>query len=118
MNKLLIALLAILLIGGAIFIFVKKPNVTPSTTSNTVTTDSNTVSIQNFAFSPATLTVKAGTTVTWVNNDSTVHTIKSDSFNSDNLNRGDKFTFTFNTPGSFGYVCGIHPDMKGTIVVQ
>jgi len=78
----------------------------------------NMVTIQNFAFSPATLTIKAGTTVTWTNNDSATHTIKSNAFNSGNLTTGDKFQFTFSNPGTYAYSCGIHPSMQGTIIVQ
>jgi plastocyanin len=91
----------------------------PASTSpqNNATTGSA-VMIQNFAFSPATLTVKAGTTVTWTNNDSATHTIKSDTFNSSNLSTGDKFQFTFTVPGTFNYSCGIHPSMHGVIIVQ
>jgi plastocyanin len=80
----------------------------------------NTVVIQNFAFSPNNLTVKAGTTVTWINNDSTAHTVVSDTgaFQSQNLNNGDKFTFNFTKAGTYSYHCSIHPSMTGTIVVQ
>ena len=79
---------------------------------------SNAVSIKNFAFNPATLTVSSGTTVTWMNNDSAPHQIKSDTFNSSALNQGEKFEFKFDTPGTFNYSCSIHPSMKGTIIVQ
>ncbi|MEW6295233.1 MAG: cupredoxin family copper-binding protein [Candidatus Diapherotrites archaeon] len=75
------------------------------------------VSIKDFAFNPSTLTVKAGTTVSWVNEDSVIHTIKSHNFNSGNLSKGDKFEFKFNDKGTFDYVCGPHPFMKGTIIV-
>lgn len=81
----------------------------------------NTVIIQNFAFSPNNLTVKTGTTVTWTNNDSTTHTITSDNGafqSSGNLNQGAKYTFTFTKAGTYPYHCSIHPNMKGTVVVQ
>lgn len=81
----------------------------------------NTVVIQNFAFSPNNLTVKTGTTVTWINNDSTTHTITSDNGafqSSGNLNQGAKYTFTFTKAGTYPYHCSIHPNMKGTVVVQ
>ena len=81
-------------------------------------TASNMITIQSFAFSPSTLTIKAGTMVTWTNNDSAAHTIKSNSFSSGNMANGDKFQFTFTSPGTFSYSCGIHPSMKGTIIVQ
>ena len=78
------------------------------------------VTIQNFAFSPATLTVAVGTTVTWHNNDSPTHTVVSDSgvFSSGDLPTGSTFSFTFSATGTFSYHCGIHPSMKGTVTVQ
>jgi plastocyanin len=78
----------------------------------------------SFAFSPATLTIKAGTTVTWKNNTSVGHTVTSDdgkSFDSGTSNpiaTGATFSFTFTTPGTFAYHCEIHPFMKATIIVQ
>ena len=96
-------------------------NTNPSSTETNPTTEvvaPNNVSIVNFSFNPGTLTIKAGTTVTWTNNDSTIHTIKSATFNSGDLNQGDTFKFTFDAPGTFNYSCGIHPTMTGTIIVQ
>lgn len=83
----------------------------------------NTVTIRNFAFSPAALSVKPGTTVTWTNQDSAPHTVVSADgdpapFTSDTLATGASFTFTFTTPGTYTYHCSIHPSMTGTIVVQ
>jgi plastocyanin len=79
------------------------------------------VSIDNFTFTPASLTVKAGTTVTWTNRDDIPHGIAS----SDNgfkkskaLDTDDSYSFTFTTPGTFKYFCYIHPHMLGTIVVE
>jgi plastocyanin len=82
------------------------------------TVESNTVSIQNFAFNPQALTVKKGTTVTWTNNDSAPHQIKSTTFNSQPLGKGQSYSFTFDNPGTFDYICGIHPSMTGKIIVQ
>ena len=76
------------------------------------------ISIKNFAFSPATLTIKKGATVTWTNSDSAPHQIKSATFNSAALNQGQSFSFTFNTAGTFDYSCAIHPSMLGKIIVQ
>jgi len=78
------------------------------------------VTIQNFAFSPATINVKAGTKVTWTNQDSTTHHVVSDTgaFDSGNLAQGQSYSFTFNKTGSYPYHCSIHPSMTGTIVVQ
>ncbi|MFZ3077633.1 MAG: cupredoxin family copper-binding protein [Candidatus Aenigmatarchaeota archaeon] len=81
---------------------------------------SNAVTIQNFAFSPATLTVKAGTTVTWTNQDSATHTVTSDSgaFDSGQLSNGGSFSQTFNTAGTFDYRCNNHPLMTAKIIVE
>jgi plastocyanin len=80
----------------------------------------NNVAIQNFAFNPASLTVKAGTKVTWKNLDSTAHHVVSNTgaFDSGILNNGMSYSFTFNKAGSYPYHCSIHPSMTGTIVVQ
>jgi plastocyanin len=80
----------------------------------------NTVSISGFQFSPNSLTVKAGTTVTWTNKDATTHTVTSDNgafTSSGNLATNDTYSFMFAAEGSFPYHCAIHPSMKGTIVV-
>jgi len=71
-------------------------------------------------FTPSTLTVPVGTTVTWGNNDVTTHTVTSDTgvFNSNNLNAGNMFQFKFDNPGQYKYHCTIHSFMNGTIVVQ
>jgi plastocyanin len=76
------------------------------------------------AFSPASLTIKAGTTVVWKNTTSVSHTVTSDdgkSFDSGSANPiapGATFSFTFNTAGTFAYHCAIHPFMMATIIVQ
>lgn len=77
------------------------------------------VRIANFAFEPATLTVKAGTKVTWENYDDSPHSIVSPraGFRSRALDTEDTAAFTFATPGTFDYICGLHPQMKGTISV-
>jgi plastocyanin len=82
------------------------------------TVSSNNINIQNFAFSPETLTVTKGTTVTWINNDSAPHQIKSATFNSGQLGKGQSFSFTFNDVGAFDYSCAIHPSMLGKIIVE
>ncbi len=81
----------------------------------------NSVSIDNFTFNPPTLTVKAGTTVTWTNKDDIPHGIASanNAFTrSKAMDTDDSFSFTFTTPGIYQYFCYIHPHMIGTIVVQ
>ena len=77
------------------------------------------VTIQDFAFSPQMVTVKAGSAITWTNGDGTAHSVKSGdgSFVSQNLQQGQSYSATFATPGTFPYVCGIHSFMTGTVVV-
>ena len=79
----------------------------------------NAVAIQNFAFSPAIVTVKVGTTVTWTNRDQDAHTATamSGGFHSPTLNAGQSYQYTFTTPGRFEYLCTIHPFMTATVVV-
>jgi plastocyanin len=79
-----------------------------------------TISISEFMFAPTALTVVAGTTVRWKNLDPEPHTVRSvdTSFRSDPLDQNDSFTFKFDKPGTYRYVCSIHPQMVGTIVVQ
>jgi amicyanin len=80
-----------------------------------------TVSIDNFTFTPPTLTVKAGTTVTWTNKDDIPHGIAAtnNAFpKSRALDTDDSYSFTFTTPGTYQYFCYIHPHMVGTIVVE
>ena len=77
------------------------------------------VGIDNFTFNPKVVTVKTGTTVTWTNNDDIPHTVANPpKFKSKALDTGDKYSFTFTTPGSYSYFCSLHPHMTGTIVVE
>jgi plastocyanin len=71
------------------------------------------------AFEPGQLTVKAGTTVTWVNDDDIPHIVVATgkTFRSKALDTNDKFSFTFATPGSYEYFCSLHPYMKATVTV-
>ena len=77
------------------------------------------MTIANFAFDPADVEVAAGTTVTWTNDDGTPHRVKAndDSFDSEDMSQGDTFDHTFDTAGTFDYICAIHPSMKGTVTV-
>src|SRR6202451_1009863 len=78
------------------------------------------VKIDNFSFTPTTLTVKAGTQITWTNADDIPHTVVSDgpTFKSKVLGTGEKFTFTASKPGTYSYSCSIHPNMTGKVVVE
>jgi plastocyanin len=85
----------------------------------TGTPSNNTVLIQLASFQPDSLTVPAGTTVTWINRDIVRHTVTSTEglFDSDRLGSGESFSYTFNEPGTFDYYCTIHPIMQGTVIV-
>jgi plastocyanin len=78
------------------------------------------VGIDNFTFNPKVVTVKAGDTVVWTNNDDIPHTVASprDGIKSKPLDTGDVFSFTFTTPGAYDYFCSLHPHMTGRIVVE
>ena len=78
------------------------------------------VKIDNFSFTPARITVKAGAAVTWINEDDIPHAVASSTrlFKSKALDTDDKYSFTFTTPGVYQYFCSLHPHMTGTIVVE
>ena len=78
------------------------------------------VKIDNFSFSPAVITVPAGTTIRWTNRDDIPHTVVSDdkTFKSKVLDTEEQFTYTFTKPGTYSYFCSIHPKMTAKVVVQ
>lgn len=133
MKKVLVVVLAvaIIVVGGVVFAVAKNSsNTTDSSTntdstasasSSTAKTATNSVTIQDFAFSPANITVKTGTKVTWTNKDSMPHTVtETDSLNgpkSDTLSPGQSYSFTFTAPGTYHYHCTIHSGMTGTVTV-
>ena len=84
--------------------------------------DAPQVSIDNFAFTPAEITVSAGTTVTWLNRDDIPHTITDAgdprAFKSSPLDTGDSFSHTFALPGAYHYFCSLHAHMQGTVIVK
>jgi amicyanin len=77
------------------------------------------VEIRAHAFSAPTVTVKAGTTVTWINHDDDTHTVTSsvDTFRSPGLDTDETFSYTFTTPGTYEYYCTLHPLMTGKVIV-
>jgi plastocyanin len=83
-------------------------------------TQSDAVTIKDFSFEPGSLTVKAGTKVTWSNEDSTSHTATADdgAFDTGTIKAGSKLSATLTEPGTYAYVCQFHPFMKGTVTVQ
>lgn len=112
-----IALLLVL-----VLLFGCTSTTTPTSPDKTIGTASGeliSVEIKNFAFSPATITVPKGTTVTWVQNDGAPHTVTADdnSFDSGSLAKGQTFSYTFNKAGTFDYFCIFHPNMKAKIIV-
>lgn len=122
--KTIIAVIIILaVLGLLIWIFTKgsygKKTVTSSSSSPEVMMP-NSVQMVNFSFQPANLEVVKGTKVTWTNNDSTAHTVTSDTgvFNSDRIEPGKTYEFTFNDTGTFPYHCSIHTTMKANIIVK
>jgi plastocyanin len=80
----------------------------------------NEVWIQGMAFDPPTITVNAGTTITWTNKDAIAHTVTSDAglFDSGNIGSNGTYSYMFSTAGSFPYHCNIHTSMKATVVVK
>lgn len=93
---------------------------TPAATATPSTATGSSVAIENFMFSPAALTVKKGTTVTWTNKDSAAHTVTSTDggkLNSSTLNKGQTYAFTFDTTGTFNYKCTFHSNMTATVTV-
>jgi plastocyanin len=112
--------IAVALIAGAVLAFANggaslaaEPAAAPGAVDNTI-------AIRNFMFEPMSLVVAAGTKVTWKNYDGEPHTIHSidDAFRSGALDQNDTFSFQFDKPGTYRYVCSIHPQMVATIVVK
>lgn len=111
-NSLLGRALILVMLGVCGSISYAAPNDNPSPEA--------TVSIDNFSFSPAVITIAAGTTIRWTNRDDIPHTVVSDdkSFKSKALDTDDQFTFTFTRAGTYSYFCSIHPHMTGKVIVQ
>lgn len=98
------------------------PSATPEAAAPPGTTGAGgaAVTIQGSTFSPAALTVRAGTTVSWTNRDPVPHRVTSEAaggFDSQRLDSGQTFSFTFTQTGTFAYRCAFHPSMRATVVV-
>ena len=104
------AIAALLMLAGSSSV---KANDQPSAANTTV-------KIDNFVFGPQTVTVPAGTTVTWTNSDDIPHTAVSTDgvFKSKVMDTDEKFSYTFTKAGTYPYYCSIHPKMTGTVVVK
>jgi plastocyanin len=94
--------------------------VATSTATNAGSPDSAQIVIKDFMFMPMSLTIKAGSTVTWTNKDDEPHTVVSDTglFRSGAVDTDETFTFKFEKPGTYHFTCSIHPRMVGTIVIE
>ena len=135
----IIVIAALLLIGVFAYMFsqqtstnnaggslVNQPSSSSNTESNSPSTSQSTpqskdIVIQNFAFSPSTINIKAGDSITWTNQDSAAHTVTSDSgseLDSELLSQGDAYSHTFDTPGTYPYHCTPHPGMKAKVIVS
>ena len=128
MQKALIALVVVIILAAGGLALTRNDksskNSTGAATSNNTSQQAplsaNSVTIKDMAFSPADITVAKGTKVTWTNNDSTAHTVTGDSEhgpNSQPIEPGKSYSFTFADEGTFNYHCTIHPEMTGTVTV-
>jgi len=94
----------------------------PAPAPQVAAAEAGAVTISNFEFQPPLMTVAPGTKITWVNKDEEPHTVLSAdggaTFKSPALDTDDKFSFTFDKPGTYKYFCSIHRHMVGTIVVK
>jgi plastocyanin len=111
-NLALVMMIAFLLFSASSAIVAANGQQTPAKAAD--------VKIDNFSFGPAAVTVPVGTTITWTNHDDIPHTVVSTDgvFKSKVLDTDEKFSFTFDKPGSYAYFCSIHPKMTGKVVVQ
>lgn len=129
-NLLIIVVLIIAVIGGYLLLKGRSnyspPASTPTTQTTTPTkqstsTETNKIVTKDFTFSPASITIKVGTTVTWTNEDSVPHQIadkpNGDMFKSGQLSQGQSYSFTFDKAGEYDYLCLIHPNMTGKVIV-
>ena len=91
-----------------------------SSPSSAVPPDSTQIVIKDFMFTPNSMTIKTGSTVTWVNKDDEPHSVVSDTglFRSGAVDTDEAFSFKFDKPGTYHFTCAIHPRMVGTIIVQ
>jgi plastocyanin len=115
-QKLRYAFIALLLAGCA----APKQSATADPTPPTTAPAAVEVRIDNFTFSPGTVTISPGTSIKWTNHDDVPHTATSTTkvFNSPTLDTDDTFTFTFTRPGTYPYFCAVHPHMTGTVIVK
>lgn len=119
MKKTLFYAAIAILIGSAVIYGCSKSGSSSPTPAPVTKPVATSVNIQNFAFSPDTLKVKPGTSVTWTNMDSAPHTATSLNgiFDSGSLSTGQAYSYTFSTAGTYAYHCAIHSMMKTAVIV-
>jgi amicyanin len=148
MKNVVLVIVAVVVLAGAAFALTRNSNndnppattdtqstqntdSTGESTQNTTSPSSpssqsqtNSVEIKDFAFTPSNITVKKGTAVTWTNRDSTQHNVLPDDQKEGSTFQGSEllakdasYSFTFNTPGTYKYHCGPHPQMTATVIV-
>lgn len=108
-----------ILTGFALFFSVLI--ITISCTKSSDLPGANEVFMQGMAFTPSTITVSAGTTITWTNNDGVIHNVTSNTaglFSSGSISPNGTYSHLFSTPGTFPYKCTLHPSMTGSVVVN
>lgn len=115
MKNAIIIIVIVIILAAGIYYFSQKTAVAP--TSTAPTTSAINIAIKNFAFIPAEFNIKKGDTVVWTNEDSAPHQISGNGLQSEILNKGQSFSFTFGAAGIFDYICSLHPGMKGKINV-
>ena len=120
MKKALLCMTAVALFVLS-FGFSKTSHAKPAAGEQNSSREPYQVKIDNFSFGPATLTVPAGTTVTWINQDDVPHNVVSSegkTLKSPVLDTDQKFSYTFTAAGTYPYYCGLHPKMTGKVIVQ
>jgi plastocyanin len=126
MKKILLAELSLMTLAFVFAVsltglgFVEKGRVDQTAGSAKNQSDSNEVNIDNFSFTPPTLTIPVGTKVTWINHDDVPHIIMNTDkrFVSPVLDTDERFSYTFTSPGTYTYYCSIHPKMTARIIVH
>lgn len=120
--------LAVVVVGGLLVLNGRNTSTptasastSPTAATGTTANATNAVAIQNYAFAPAAITVKVGTVVTWTNQDAVRHSVTSSTKGSGPesqlFGRGETYSYTFATAGTYSYYCLPHPYMKGTVTV-
>lgn len=121
-GTIVVLIVLVLIIAGAIYYFGGAPAVNPSENQNPAPTGvTYNIKIIGYAFGPAILNIKAGDTVVWTNNDKVSHTVTSDSgteLNSATLAKGDTYSHTFATAGTYKYHCSAYKYMIGKLIVS